>query len=109
MKNHASLILNPSTRHTLRGAGLRIVLDPRQIVVDEPGAGDPAVIHASYRCEEDYVHNVSATWPCFRNEGEIEGFRLNQRQADWLATVAPAVEAWFHAAWALAKAQGGAK
>ncbi|MEI8319484.1 MAG: hypothetical protein WCH79_16200 [Planctomycetia bacterium] len=80
---------------TLDGpGGIRLVLDGSQCFPEDPGAGCPAIVELEGVDEEGDDLDVSATYCCANNEGEIEGHELSQRQKDWLESIQEEVSDW---------------
>jgi hypothetical protein len=70
-----------STTKTLHGpGGLRLKLDREEVIVDDPGAGTPAMVQ---------LFQYTATYWCALGEGELEDSlgrtrQLTGRQQRWL-------------------------
>lgn len=102
--------LDPTKAHTLAGYGVRIRLDPKQCIVSDPGAGEPAIVEARFYDEEEARQvSLSATFICCVNEGyAIDGVDLPEKQKAWLQSMEGDINDWLDAAWAIAK-KGGAR
>jgi hypothetical protein len=80
------------TTKTLRGPdGIRLVLDRKEIVPDDPGDGTPALV---------WVDNYSSTLAAAQGEGELLGSRdakqLTDEQLAWLDEVSDAADDWLY-------------
>lgn len=73
--------------------GLRVVLDRKRVVPNDPGADTPAMVYLKH-----WGMEASATYWCACGEGELEitkgpkryGFqRLTDNQLEWLDTLDP--------------------
>ena len=75
-----------STTLTLRGAGLTIVLDAREIIPDDPGAGTPALVTCGRH---------TGTYFCALDTGDLGGvYTLTDAQRQWLDDQFDRVEAF---------------
>lgn len=78
---------------TLRGPnGMRLELDSREVIVDDPGAGTPAMV---------YKGDHSATFFCAVDTGELSGTRpelihLNDAEIAWLDQQWETVDNFLH-------------
>ena len=75
------------TKTLIGPEGIRIVLDSREIVPNDPGAGTPAMV---------YVGAHSGTFWCALDTGEIDGgdYTLSDRQFRWLDDQFDSVDAF---------------
>lgn len=65
---------------TLRGPlGYTLVLDPSEIIPDDPGAGTPALVY-------DPTRSRSSTYYCALENGDCDGFELPASVQDWLGS-----------------------
>lgn len=72
---------------TIRGPGLKVLLDTEQIVPGDPGAGTPVLI--------EFSNGDTGTWNCVTSEGSTcDGTFPDEEQSAWLEKVSPQVEAW---------------
>ena len=68
------------TAVTLRGPmGYTLVLDPAEIIPDDPGAGTPALVY-------DPTRRRSSTYWCAVTTGECDCYELPASVHDWLAS-----------------------
>lgn len=63
---------------------IRIELDSEQIFPNDPGQGTPAMVILTEGTRKREI--ASATFNCASQEGEIEGYHLDDAQANWLNT-----------------------
>ena len=70
----------------LRGpGGIVIILDSREVVPSDPGAGTPAMVEASTRTAGGTYTYVATYW-CALDTGELDGgsYTLSDAQCRWL-------------------------
>lgn len=67
--------------------GIRILLDAREIVPDDPGQGTPALVVAPFG------RGTSTFW-CANDTGEIDGAEMTVAQKIWLDAQESAVNQW---------------
>ncbi len=83
-----------SNQITIKGPGIQVVMDPSQIVPENPGDGQPIYV-------ETLDGKYSSSWNAATCEGELLGTRdahkLSERQADWLDSVSDRVMEWARA------------
>ncbi len=63
----------------IKGHGLTIELDPAEINRDDVGQGTPVMVHLD-------KFQVSSTYWCIMDTGEIEDNKLSDEQMKWLAS-----------------------
>lgn len=64
-------------KQTLRGpCGFFLILDPSEIILDDPGAGTPAMLYGP--------RNISGTYWCAVDAGECDGVELPAAVMRWL-------------------------
>lgn len=89
MLENATLSETPTyiTNHALR---LRIVLDPKEVIPTDPGAGTPAMVEATLGWR------YSATYLCAAETGELScgDYLLTDIQVAWLWEQEPLVNEW---------------
>lgn len=75
-----------NTKQTLRGpSNIRIELDAAQIFPEDPGQGAPAMV---------YHRNLSGTYWCAHDTGELDGVTLPPALYQWLDNQFDAVDAF---------------
>lgn len=74
-------------RDIIKGPGISVELDTREIYPHDPGMGTPVLISLD--------NGETVTWNCGISEGEtVDGTKFNQEELDWLNWVTPQVEQW---------------
>jgi hypothetical protein len=78
---------------TVHGMGcMRLELDAYEIDTKDPGSGTPAMVYRRATDTSDTKRDLSGTFWCVDDTGEIDGYLLTSGQAKWVALQAEHVE-----------------
>lgn len=69
--------VHPTVKLLIGPGGLKIVLDKSQVILDNPGAGTPAMVYTKDA-------KANGTFWCAVDTGEVDGVRLTDPQCEWL-------------------------
>lgn len=72
--------------------GLSLILDSKEIYPDDPGNGTPQLLRLRIDGTDAY-----GTLNCAWHENEVDGYRLNDAQINWIDSIICEADKWLEA------------